>query len=350
MAEKLKAQLAMQNLAYTMLDDFFNAHKEEVVEIEILPPHIEPENGICMVDGINIGLPKKILALAYLQARQLFFSSVEIEKASSLALSTSRMILLFDPEHLTAANFRKRYLTRIRDSQDFNETDYQSAVSRELVFINSILTSPLHRQSKSPTLWHHRLWLLNLRLPLRTLDESGNQLLILVTAELNDVLKSGERHPKNYYAWQYARRLHTQIKTLHREEIEFSNASIFQSLVSASSVLVKEWCCKHPSDISGWTFLLHLLSMVHLVAERHSIVKQVLEYAINLQLKFESIWVFIRLALASDILQGEQDATLHILQHYWKERETLKKNDEIDIHVVHTIEWVKKYKKPYLDP
>jgi hypothetical protein len=65
---------ALQIHAYNTLAAFFNTHAAEVVEIEILPPCFEPEDGICMQDGLNIGIPKKILVLAYLEARTRFFS------------------------------------------------------------------------------------------------------------------------------------------------------------------------------------------------------------------------------------------------------------------------------------
>ena len=74
-AKESLASLALQTRAYDALNDYFMAHEDEVVEIEILPPAIKPVNGVLMIDRLNMGIPKSILTLAYLHARQLFFEN-----------------------------------------------------------------------------------------------------------------------------------------------------------------------------------------------------------------------------------------------------------------------------------
>lgn len=68
----------LQKLAYNALTGYFQQHEDEVVEIEILPPAIEPPGGILMQDGLNLGLPKKTLVLAFSEARQVFFSNIPV--------------------------------------------------------------------------------------------------------------------------------------------------------------------------------------------------------------------------------------------------------------------------------
>ena len=72
-------------------------------------------NGILLQDNLNIGIPKKILVLAFLRARELFFSDIKAAGPSSpLAFEATRVILLFDTEFITVANFRKRRLLQLR--------------------------------------------------------------------------------------------------------------------------------------------------------------------------------------------------------------------------------------------
>src|ERR1700753_4144206 len=89
--------------------------------------------------------------------------SPHIEQSNMLSgnqipYDSSRIILLFDPEHITAANFRKRRIINLRQT---SSARLPEAYAQEIHFLNSILTSPLHRQSKSPTLWFHRWWLVD---------------------------------------------------------------------------------------------------------------------------------------------------------------------------------------------
>jgi hypothetical protein len=65
-----------QKVAYNALSTYFQQHEDEVVEIEILPPAIEPPDGIMMQDGRSLGVPKKVLALAFVEARRVFFSNI----------------------------------------------------------------------------------------------------------------------------------------------------------------------------------------------------------------------------------------------------------------------------------
>ncbi|KAF2742502.1 hypothetical protein M011DRAFT_376676, partial [Sporormia fimetaria CBS 119925] len=275
---------------------FFNRHEHEVVEIEILPPALEPLNTCVLEDGRNLGVSKKGLAAAFLLARRLFFINAEKDGPSpQTANDASKIILLFDPEHLTAANFRKKRILEYRGQSGFKDV-----VRREIVFLDSILTSPLHRQSKSPTLWYHRTWLL--KFAVAELKEEED-VFKFVEEELRAVCKSGERHPKNYYAWQYGRNL---IKTLYSSTFgEKSSSEGVQQLLYKCAVEVKTWCCKNASDISGWGFLLFLLRLLEFDSEsqerKMEIVEGVVEFATKLEWEGGSLWVFLRTALADPI-------------------------------------------------
>lgn len=82
-----------------------------------------------------------------------------------------------------------------------------------------------------------------------------------------------ERHPTNYYAWAYARRL---INALDRISDTVEAPFPFDWVVSAFSDRLTAWCFKHPSDTSGWSYLLFLLSKLDPVDERDDIVEKVI--------------------------------------------------------------------------
>lgn len=68
-------------------------------------------------------------------------------------------------------------------------------------------------------------------------------------------MRAGDRHPRNYYAWNYARRLFLLLPSdISRE------AATHRTLLTAETTeRVQDWCFQHPRDISGWTFLAFLL-------------------------------------------------------------------------------------------
>jgi hypothetical protein len=67
---------ALQSKAYTVLTTYLITHQDDILSIEILPPALPPPDGICMQDGLDIGIPKKILALAFLEARKRFHANL----------------------------------------------------------------------------------------------------------------------------------------------------------------------------------------------------------------------------------------------------------------------------------
>lgn len=72
--------------------------------------------------------------------------------------------------------------------------------------------------------------------------------------ELGIVMKAGERHPRNYYAWQYARQLFSYVCSEHPGQGDWCGEVLHDSIG-----LVHRWCLMHPRDVSGWAFLVFLL-------------------------------------------------------------------------------------------
>ncbi|KAF2840547.1 hypothetical protein M501DRAFT_1001516, partial [Patellaria atrata CBS 101060] len=178
------------------------------------------------------------------------------------------------------------------------------AIQRELCFVDSILNSPLHRQTKSPTLWHHRYWVLWKFYPSvsqssgmtadRTLEDHCNSFL---RRDLLVITAASERHPKNYYAWLHGRKLVHLISSIVQGSD--SQKLTLENLLSMTCHATYSWCLQHPSDISGWSFLEFLISHPYCDSAIYSqIVTDTLQWALNLNWRQEAVWSFVRTAIA----------------------------------------------------
>lgn len=187
------------------------------------------------------------------------------------------VILLWDPNHLTAANFRKRHIVKLIDegpteisSSRQNGEALKEAITRELVFLESLLASPLPKHPKSSTLWSYRLWLLTTisklspsvssRQKSTPKDIDRKEVHARWASELVTVKRAGERHPRNYYAWNYARVLFEHLSLSLWGGVDYEmKRGIRRELATRSIRDVHRWCLQHPRDISGWSFVVFLL-------------------------------------------------------------------------------------------
>jgi len=197
------------------------------------------------------------------------------------------VILLFDPEFLSAANFRKRRLLAMLP----NHKEFMIAAELELYFLEALLTSPLHRHTKSPTLWYHRYWLLETTGS--QLAAQGNDFWTKTSGndEISSVFAAAEKHPNNYYAWQHGRRM----VALYSKTV---NADEEQTLLTAPNGMamdVLEWCMHHPSDTSGWSFLYFLFFCTKQENYKmREMIWEILKFAIHTKWEKEGIWYFLR--------------------------------------------------------
>jgi protein prenyltransferase alpha subunit repeat containing protein 1 len=264
---------------------------DQLLEIELLPPsHELPRDAIFLQDGNAIAVPKLQLVQAFTVARQ---GLKKLDKAQSFddpeaLLSLSGVMLLMDPEHLTAANTRKRILDGVYHR---DEDRGKHLLLREKYLIDSLLTSRLHRHTKSPTLWSHRRWLCGRLL--------GAGLSIDMAQELRDVIfVSAERHPRNYYAWCHARLVLDLAGELDTAQMDI--------LVEDT----KKWCFGHRSDISGWTFLQFLLERCH-EGVLLSVFRDTLELVESFRWRNESVWCFLRTVSTWATMKESGRAELH---------------------------------------
>lgn len=129
--------------------------------------------------------------------------------------------------------------------------------------------------------------------------------------ELDVVLRAGELHPRNYYAFSYARELHRVLATVVGVEGGFE--------VLARSVITQflDWCLAHPRDISGWMFALDLLEAIQDGSDRVESIKRVVRFALDVGWDGESLWTFVDLGTrrfgivetVQDMLQSHPGAT-----------------------------------------
>ncbi|KAM7217751.1 hypothetical protein V8F06_006885 [Rhypophila decipiens] len=273
--------------AYQAISEVLDSSRttdDSLLEIEILgSTHGLPDGVYVLQDGPAVGVSKLGLVMAFLVARKILAAHLEAAwtKTDDELFAATAVILLMDPEYLTAANTRKRMIQRQLSEHSYS---HEEILLKEKRFIDSLLTSRLHRHTKSPTLWSHRRWLFQTHASLHVATN--------VLSDLTNVIfVAGERHPRNYYAWCHARFL-----------VGLGNEQWDQGdLLEA----VKTWCFKHHTDISGWTFLYFLLKRRESLdngAASSLVLAEVLALVESLRLTNESVWVFLRTLTAGGLI------------------------------------------------
>ncbi|KAI0181349.1 hypothetical protein GGR52DRAFT_31106 [Hypoxylon sp. FL1284] len=241
-------------------------------------------------DGLAVGVPKLRLAQAFFVARQMLQNYHDGNTASDdELLAATAVLLLMDPEHLTAANTRKRLLMSTLDKRGADESaePAEAALRREKQFVDSLLTSRLHRHTKSPVLWSHRRWL--------CLLFAAHGVPIDIRRDIKSiVMTAGERHPRNYTAWHHAR-------------ILLRYDSLDAELVATD---VKEFCLRNHTDISGWSFLGYAICAIEVEERRRTtcsvILADVLSITESLGWTNESVWVFLRNMVTAELVDQQQ--------------------------------------------
>lgn len=256
------------------------------LDIQILPDAgFMLSSGLAEVVNNTLGVPKAVLAKAFIAARRIFFKHLDnLTENADVILDSTSIILLFDPEHLTAANARKKICLAYRSRP---LTEQTKKLTDELWFSKFLVTSKLKRHNKSPTLWYHRKWLMkNFHSVKGVLGPNW------VQCEIEEViLISAEHHPKNYYAWDYMRWWIKSRPGLGPRERPAVNRQVTQ--------LIQKWCMYHTSDSSGWSFLAWML-LRHTDPDlsvrqqlQSSAGEEVLNFAARLNLKNLSLWKFL---------------------------------------------------------
>ncbi|KAI1815666.1 hypothetical protein GGS20DRAFT_575991 [Poronia punctata] len=257
---------------------FTNLPDTGLLEIEFLGRSHPLDAGVNYLrDGDAVAIPKVRLLQAFSVARQILQAYLLNRGTSGISadvIPATAILLLMDPEHLTAANTRKRALM-------LSGNPTTSALERERRFVDTLLTARLHRHTKSPTLWSHRRWLITTARSLGIPCDIRHDIQ-------NVVMVAGERHPRNYNAWQYARFFVGE-----------------DSGVAATLAFdMKEFCLRNHTDISAWSFLYYCLTKIQEPDSRakifSTIIQDILAMVDSFRWANESVWVFLRTVLARE--------------------------------------------------
>lgn len=331
--------------AFHQLAHILASRRDRILEFEILPRG----SGPLLQDGCSVGLSKEALVQSFVAARQIFFKAGtrspcldpgegesgetprdQDEESESVDIA-SQILLLFDCEHLSACNYRKRRLASAINAHDFTTASHASherlvlRLESELTLTTTLLTSRLHRHTKSPTLWQHRLWVMTRVLRVQGLDPTDRlmsqglapgqlnpnppsleTIRELFVAEADVVLRAGELHPKNYYAFSYLRELHGLLAGFVLGGNEDGDG--LEALAISVVTPVLDWCLAHPRDISGWMFVLYLLEAVHDDRVRADAVSRTVRFALSVGWEGESLWTFLDMAARSfGVVDSVQD-------------------------------------------
>jgi hypothetical protein len=285
-------QMSNPEHAFQELARIFSSRDNQVFEIEIIPPSL---GAAFLQDGNAIGTTKKTLIQAYTVARRVFFDRLQsmteedLKAANQSDVAITEIMLLFDCEHLTACNWRKRRLRAAMASPCIAPSP-ATLLQAELTLLSSYQCSPLHRHTKSPTLWHHRLWVLGHLLRIQAW--SVEDLISLQRSELDVVLRAAELHPKNYYAFSYMR----QLSVLLADAVQVGKWKTETGAAHSVVDRVIDWCLANPRDISGWSFAIYVLGTDTDTSDceiRVKILEKVIRFALNVGWEGESLWTFV---------------------------------------------------------
>jgi protein prenyltransferase alpha subunit repeat containing protein 1 len=326
---------------------------------DILPDsHSLPSGLKVLVDDFTISIPKKTLKNAFITARHIFFDNVDsltvLAQSQDLVLDSSAVILLLAPEYLTAVNARKRVIMAWEKESEEKGTQ---RIVMELWMLDSMFMSPLHKHTKSPTLWAHRRWLLQRlsvpeppqmerKSPMSALRKEREISLVALTA--------AQHHPRNYYAWNHMRWWisyhpdllenfgHCPVSQLSPNKPPFGLPKLAQT--------IQEWCLSHPSDTSGWSFLLWLLTVpnsstsqrIHLHGPFSTVGTTVLWQTKSFKLRNEALWVFLRTLMASEQMPAK--ITQMLLEDAQAISESETEWPQSKVVAKRTIRWLGRYK------
>lgn len=295
-----------------------------------------------IAEGV-LGIPKKELNVVFRSAVREFDRVIagtdDVESPSSSSskegkdnnrrlLDLSTLVQLVTFENLTAINVRKRFI--LSAPTNFLR---QARIKDDFRWLDILFTSPLHKHTKSPMLWQHRKWLY-----ITLIDDNGpTKNMPNVMDEIRLVLKAGELHPKNYYAWSYARWLVLNYTT----PTEMTRTS--QDGVALILPTVFEFCKSHVSDISAWSYLDFLLDYQTSIDVRLKYQREVIEFS-KIVPGHEAVWIFLRVTAASMLANEKDSRGYELLQSMYPETgAVVAASNKLDFRYwKESIEWIDK--------
>ncbi|KAL8785348.1 MAG: hypothetical protein Q9213_003413 [Squamulea squamosa] len=277
---------------YDNLISLLHPTPHQILEIEILRTS---HSSSLLSTPPSIGIPQKVLLACFLHARKLFLSYTTATPLSCgqkpdhiQAVNATRVLTLWEPNWSTAWTFRKRALLEIhhddgmQDGEEGGKRRFREFVEEEMEWVETLVTSPLDgKHAKSSWVWAHRLWVVRMFFEEMVAGGSklkeifgkvqGQDIRCFVKRELKIVMVAGERHARNYYAWEYARQIWrmcmetADIKSAREPQVGVTGEEgmVYRpsdgKLWGDCTRMIHQWCLMHPRDISGWAFLVFML-------------------------------------------------------------------------------------------
>jgi hypothetical protein len=293
---------AGKGIARTILNFFEdNRHRRQRVQIEFVPPEFAVTGSI-LVDGTHIGLTKKGLVAAFTATRKdlrlnerLRDGGISLEEALRLMDATTIAILV-DCENLSAINARKRLLRTWPTVFRANE---------ELLWVTGVVTSDLRKHAKSSLLWGYRRWLVKG-------EELGDFSMGWWKLEAEIIKRAAEVHPTNYYAWTYAR---WALKSVWEMPALSNDSKQRYEHIKTVSEDMLDWCRRHVSDTSAWSFLLFIYGLgKQIIGKQYGVnvqkdiaeqVKEIMHFGHDVAPGHEALWSFVRTVLSPGFLEAE---------------------------------------------
>ena len=162
----------------TIISPTWSKHAPAVLEVSLLPSSSHPD---IQHDPLSnppaVGIPKSVGLDCFLRARSIIFSLKHRDMQHYFdhlcpdpsannewvqLLDATAVILVWEPNHVTAINWRRQALVQLlRCCPAPEQLEIgERARCAERIFLNSLLTSPMSQHAKSSTLWAYRLQLL----------------------------------------------------------------------------------------------------------------------------------------------------------------------------------------------
>ncbi|KAK7208383.1 hypothetical protein BZA70DRAFT_273580 [Myxozyma melibiosi] len=305
-----------------------------------------------------VGIPQAVLITAFAYARTVFYDLIKLDKwtdEQALELCrTSLVLILVGSENVSATNARKRLI----------EGKYKAtSLAQEYHLVNILLSSRLKHHNKSPTLWSYHEHVLTKRILQSHSDVADRDRVRFIEdlckSELNIVFVSADYHFMNYYAWNHARWILSDMyyPLMYSPSARYYSIVFIKTFLDSMVRKVQKWCVAHSGDSSGWSFFRYILlfyitntfregsSSLPTAASQIDnpllleCVSQTIKFATTVSLAHESIWTFLRSVLsdARYVSERTKNSYVEFIKTYVKSRqldkytvpESTSKNDEV---------------------
>ncbi|KAG0146513.1 hypothetical protein CROQUDRAFT_657326 [Cronartium quercuum f. sp. fusiforme G11] len=279
---------------YGQLVSILTTRKISAIEISNCPlvPAQDPNpyHPYCVYEEVNLGIPQKVLYKVYGYACTIFrelytdfksrfgklipsqesaqiaklrihVSSHEEDETNKTLLSNlndlTKVLLIHNPDHVTALSIRKQLLLRSNAQDDSDDRLLCDEIMfEEFKFTTLILSIASH--AKSASLWEHRRWCLTSLhlLQHERMSHSPNPNIPFYSAriaptscttdeEFEFSLRCANVYPRNYFAWRHRMWLLEGLLNSHPQALQSALDKEFERVTTFWSSHPRDQSCTH---------------------------------------------------------------------------------------------------------